>query len=883
MRRHLRGWAAILLGLGAAAPGAAQLPVACKPPAAAVNAPAGTPKAEVDDAVGVWFAQRGKLDCSVAAFQEAIRLQPDSAEAHFDLGLARERQGEEAAAAGEFRLALRYDPELLPARCALGSAISDPAEATREFQKALDANPQLVCALDGLAQVLAGQGQYDAAAHDWRKALRVQPNAPDLELSLATAVYKSAVARETAGQPPVAGATVQDAVQILTNLLRRHPGLTAAHFTLGSIYANEKQFRRAAAEYGAVVHDQPSDAVALGAEVKALVNAAEYSEALVPARDYVKRKPDDPAGHVLLGTVYLELGDNAEAKPELERGEAMAPDNFEARYELGLVLARMEKPAEALPQLREALALEPANRPAQVELLAVLRTLGQTQQALQIAEQLKKETGQDSLNSRLAAEGNQANRLLEAGKPEEAAQIYRQMLSENPGSAATAYNLALALEATGDAKGAEGVLRKAISMDPKQGRICAELGRLELAEGDVAGAQKWLQSAVDLMPGLVGARGNLAIVYARKGDLISAEKLLRQAVEEDPKYTEGYLNLGLILAQQNRKSDAERELGKAVELAPKDPATLSTAGEAELRMGKTTQGIALLQKVVELEPDLAAGHLNLAMALSHGYNLGGALAQVSDAVRLAPQSGVAHFYRGQILYDLGRSAEAREEFENASRLDPQMAKPEYFLALLAKQEGKYPLAISLLEKAVKLQPGDVMPWYMLGQCQQQESETAKAVEAWRKAIAIDPTFSQALFSLARALRSTNPAEAKQLMDRYIGVQKKLRILDRADMLANNGVEAASAHDWPEAVRQLKGAIAACGDCAAKASLYRKLGIIDCEAGNLKSGERELLTAKSLNPSDPITQAALELAARARRQQSTGAGGAANRERGSANP
>jgi tetratricopeptide (TPR) repeat protein len=160
-----------------------------------------------------------------------------------------------------------------------------------------------------------------------------------------------------------------------------------------------------------------------------------------------------------------------------------------------------------------------------------------------------------------------------------------------------------------------------------------------------------------------------------------------------------------------------------------------------------------------------------------------------------------------------------------------------------------------------------MAWYMLGLSFEQESQTSKALAAWRRAIEIDPKFSQALFSMSRALRSTNQAESEQLMARYIAIQKEQSILDRADTLANNGVEAASAHDWPEAIGQLKEAIAACGDCAAKADLHRKLGIIDCQAGDLGNGEKELLAAKVLKPDDPVTQAALELVTRARSQHS----------------
>ncbi len=858
---------------------AQQLPPTCKPPESAAHAPAGTPPSKVYDAIGVWFAQKDDLKCSVAAFEQALRLEPRSAEAHFDLGLVRQRQDQSDAAIREFRLALQYDPGLLQARCALGSVLPDPAGAEAEFRKALAVNPQLVCALDGLAQVLLNGGRYDAALDAWRQAVRIQPDAPDLQLALATATYKAAKAREDDGLPPVDGAGVADAIRLLSDLLSKHPDITAAHFTLANIYANEHRFREAADEYRVVVRqtptNDPTNTAALAAEVKALVDVTAYTDAFAPAREYVRQKPDDPSGHVLLGMVYRGLGDYAKAEPELELGAAKAPDDFEARYQLGFVLARLGKPEEALPQLRKAVALNPGDKSAQFQLAAVLRTLGQSQEANKIVEQFRKTTDTEFRSSQLTSDGIKANDLLQAGQPAQAAEIYRHMLAENAHSAWTAYNLALALEAMHDTKGAEDALRSGIDMDPKLAKTRAELGQLELTDGDMESAQKWLQSALDLEPQLVDARGNLAMIYARKGDLTTAEKLLRQALEDDPQYKEGHLNLGLILAQQGKIPGAERELDKAVALAPEDPNTLSTVGKAKAQMGKMSEGIALLRKVVALRPDLAAAHLDLALALADSYDLPGALVETNEAVRLAPQSGVAHFYRGRVLYDLGRTTEAQPEFETASQLVPRMAEPRYFLALVYKQEGKFPLAAGLLEETVKLQPRNVMAWYLLGQCLEQQSETEKAVAAWRQAITIDPNFSQALFALAHALRSTDAPESDKFMARYVEIQKQRRILDNAGTLANNGVVAASAHDWPEATRQLKAAIAECGDCLMKADLFKKLGLINCQAGDLNDGEKELLAAKALKPTDVEIQSALQLIAEARNQHSGSAAGKAN--------
>ena len=857
---------AIVLFVAPLLPGV-PLPESCKPPAELVKAISKEASARVYDAAGAWFAGHGDLKCAVAAFEEAVRLEPGSAEAHYDLGVGRARMNQLQAAASEFRLALKANPGMVQAHDSLGSALSDlgkAAEAEAEFRSALATDPKSVPALDHLAQILAAQRRYDAAIRYWNEALKLEPDAPEMLLSLGGATYEDAVAKEAAGIAGAKMAGTKEAIRILLELTRQHPDLKAAHFTLGNIYANENRFREAADEYAQAARVDAKDAVVLLAQVKALTTVSAFQEALAPAEAYIRLKPTDPEGHLMLGAVYRGLGEYEKAEAELTRAVAGNAEDFQAQYQLGFVLARNQKPKQALEHLEKAVALKPLDSTAQFQLAAVLRTLGEGERAREAAAKFNQSKSEEFQVNQLAAKGIRANEFLQANQPARAAEVYRQMLEIEPRNARTVYNLALALAAAHDVKGERETLEKALEIDPKLAVARAELGVLDLSAGDLAAARKQLEAALAIDPQLTAAQGNLGMVLALNGDLARAEKVFRQALEDDPGYTQGYLNLGLVLAQQQKFADAEAPLDKALKLAPEDLRVLSAAGKVKARLGKSDEGNTLLRKVVAIAPNSAGAHLDLAIALAGSYDLPGALAETAEAVRLAPQSASAHFNHGRVLFDLGQTAEARPDLEMASRLAPQMAEPQYLLAVLEKQAGNYKGAIPVLQTVVKLQPRNATAWHLLGQCLEQEARTQEAIAAWKQAVSIDPENVQALWSLSRALRPIDPAEATRLMNRYAALQKERRIIDRAETLANDAVASMQAQDWPEAIRQLKEAITACGECIVRAELHKKLGLMHCHAGDLEAGEKELRLAQAARPGDPEIERALALIARARK-------------------
>jgi Flp pilus assembly protein TadD len=59
------------------------------------------------------------LDKAVPEFREALRLRPQFAGAHYNLGLVYQKQNRKDDAAREFRQVLALDPQFRPAREAL--------------------------------------------------------------------------------------------------------------------------------------------------------------------------------------------------------------------------------------------------------------------------------------------------------------------------------------------------------------------------------------------------------------------------------------------------------------------------------------------------------------------------------------------------------------------------------------------------------------------------------------------------------------------------------------------------------------------------------------------------------------------------------------------
>jgi serine/threonine-protein kinase len=120
---------------------------------------------------------RAVLDAAVDAYRDAIRQNPDSAQAHIVLGNVLREQERVEEAIQEFREALRLSPTSATAHNSLGLALWKMGlldEALQEYREALRLDPKLNVQWI-LRRIMIKQGRGEEVRDAWQKALEANP------------------------------------------------------------------------------------------------------------------------------------------------------------------------------------------------------------------------------------------------------------------------------------------------------------------------------------------------------------------------------------------------------------------------------------------------------------------------------------------------------------------------------------------------------------------------------------------------------------------------------------------------------------------------------------------------------------------------------------
>ncbi|HEU0096437.1 MAG TPA: tetratricopeptide repeat protein [Rhizomicrobium sp.] len=229
----------------------------------------------------------------------------------------------------------------------------------------------------------------------------------------------------------------------------------------------------------------------------------------------------------------------------------------------------------------------------------------------------------------LARMMNEAVRLHQSGRLDEAISAYRRILTRDSRQPQAHSNLGVALRSRGALEEAEHHYRKAIAAKPDFVDAHANLANL-LMHSRPAEALEFYKRAIALKPDDAGILYNYGVTLQRQGATQDAVSVYRRALALRPAFTDAWNNLGVALADQNKLAEAADACRRAIALDARSAQAYNNLGLVLQEQGLLEEAVAAFEQAVHLEPGHSDATANRIFAELYRPGV-----QLADMLRLA--------------------------------------------------------------------------------------------------------------------------------------------------------------------------------------------------------------------------------------------------------
>jgi tetratricopeptide (TPR) repeat protein len=301
--------------------------------------------------VGLLRAERGDFRAAAGEFGLAAKWNPQHEGVNFNLGLASYKAELYKEAVPPLEAEVRARPDNVPAKQLLGLsyfATNDYAKASSLLAEVVAVKPAETALYYPLALSLAKQGRTDEASQVIQRMVAMGGNSPQLHIML--------------GQAYSEQGETEKALEELQAALALDARTPLAHFYAGLIQLKAGRFEDAAREFEGELALNPNDLQARYHLGYTLLARQDTARGIQTMRDVVAARPDFADARYELGKVLLQQGDVAGALEHLEAAARLDPKKPHVHYQLGRAYLAAGRQAEGESHLETSRRLNEESR-----------------------------------------------------------------------------------------------------------------------------------------------------------------------------------------------------------------------------------------------------------------------------------------------------------------------------------------------------------------------------------------------------------------------------------------------------------------------------------------------------------------------------------------
>lgn len=624
-------------------------------------------------ASGQSYMQKGKYGDAAVQFKNALRLDPQFADAHYQLAEAELAQHDWQAAYASLNTAIGIAPHRSDARLARGRlylSARDFHNAQLDAEDILREDPNSVAGLQLLGAAYLGQRKPEQALPLFEKVTQLRPDDASayVDLALVEVSLRNSSDNNT---------RYTDAAEThLKKAISLNSKTVQAYANLANLYQMNKQ---------------PSEAEQI-------------------LREGISKVPDGTLLYMNLAALLASQEKGQDSTAVLDNLRKQLPNSAETAQAIGDFYLAQKDTDRAIAEYRRGLTVSANNAGIEKRLEDVYLTTGHAKPAAELDKKLMKDSPSDP-----AVRINHGRLLTIQGDLSNAILYFQKIVTDgaDPQPERVRYYLAMAYWQHGDIVQARTSLLDALRIAQNSPNAqpsttlrttVVALAHLSAAQGNAKDAEDYATQLVDSFPADPESRQLLWEALARQGDFKSAEVEILKAKELSPLDPSIRVSLAQTYAAEKKWPEAQKEFVEAMQLGPYDTMVLGHYCDYLISRDQLPQAVVLARQYVDANPNDANGHILLGALYHKSKDYASAQTEFDRAIALDPAGNQGYIRRAAIYKDQGKTDLAIADYQKALEREPRSAALATMIGNLYLDKGDLGTAQQYYARALDADP-----------------------------------------------------------------------------------------------------------------------------------------------------------------------------------